>query len=123
MWRLFSIVSSNARMGIDAVLRRRENPGTGPARESLHVVAVVYGNNAVNDLIERVHGRMPMLSRLDPVSSVVLTRSDMPELLGELDQALTQAHSTDERQYLAATRALAEVCACDRALELHFDGD
>jgi hypothetical protein len=110
-------------MGIDAVLRRRDRPGTGPQRESLRDIAVVFGVDEMASLLQRMQGRMPVLSRLDPVRSVVMTSADMPELISELDQTMSGAISDPERQFLSATRALADVCACDRSLELHFDGD
>jgi hypothetical protein len=112
-------------VGIDVTLCRRDRPGTGPRRESTRPIALVYGGDEFDSLLELVwaHGRMPMLDRLDPVRSVVLTSADMPQLVTELDAAQALADTDTQRQYLATVRALARVCAGDKALELHFDGD
>lgn len=89
------------------------------------MIAVVYGSDEFDSLLELlwVHGRTPLLSRLDPVRSVVLTSADMAQLVDELETASDLANTDAQRQYLATMRALARVCADDRGLELHFDGD
>ncbi|GII22178.1 hypothetical protein Pme01_17750 [Planosporangium mesophilum] len=70
-----------------------------------------------------MQGRLSLLNRVDPVRSIVLTSTDMPQLVDELEAAYDLATTDAQRQYLAAIRALARVCADDRGLELHFDGD
>jgi hypothetical protein len=45
-----------------------------------------------------------------------LTSADMPQLAAELDAARDLADTDAQRQYLATIRALARVCADDRAL-------
>lgn len=104
-------------MGIDAVLRRR-----GSTRNE-HIVAVALGSDETDKFLEQMQGNLPLLRRVDPVRALVLTASDMPELMGELEQAQSLAGTERQRQYVAATHALAEVCACDRTLELVFGGD
>ena len=109
-------------MGVDVVLKRVNQAGTSPKRRRLAQVDVVLDGD---DLFDRLCRRstLPMLSRVDPYSDLVLTPGEMPQLLAELTTELGQARSIRERSLILGVRALAERCATDAALELHLEGD
>jgi hypothetical protein len=108
-------------MGVDVVLNQVSQPGSSPKRRRLTQLDVVPdGDDLFARLCER--SRLPMLSRVDPYSDLVLTAAEMPQLLAELDSELGQAPPV-ERELLLAVRALAQRCAAETGLELHLQGD
>lgn len=109
-------------MGVDVILNQVSQPGTSPKRRRLTQLDVVPdGDDLFARLCER--STLPMLSRVDPYSDLVLTAAEMPQFLAELATELGQARGTRERELLGAVRALAERCAGGDGLELLLVGD
>ncbi|MEN3535848.1 hypothetical protein AAH991_12095 [Microbispora sp. ZYX-F-249] len=71
-------------MGVDVVLMRVEQRGTSPKRRTLAPVAVAPDPEEVFvRLVARVRGRgtHPMLERVDPYGSLILSPAEMPQFL------------------------------------------
>jgi hypothetical protein len=109
-------------MGVDVVLTQVSQPGTSSKRRRLTQVNVVPDGD---DVFARicVRSQLPMLSRVDPYGDLVLTTSEMPQLLAEVNEELGLATTAPERELLAAVRRMAERCAADTSTELHLEGD
>ena len=72
-------------MGVDVVLTQVSQPGTSSKRRRLTQVDVVPDGD---DVFARicVRSQLPMLSRVDPYGDLVLTTSEMPQLLAEVNE-------------------------------------
>ncbi|MEU1122841.1 hypothetical protein ABZ371_04460 [Streptomyces sp. NPDC005899] len=109
-------------MGVDVVLTRVTRRGTSPAKRQLTTVGVVQDEA---DLFAGlcVSSRLPMLNRVDPYRTRVLTSADMPQFIAEIDATGGLVEGPRERSLLARIRELAERCAEAGSLELHLHGD
>lgn len=109
-------------MGVDVVLKRVSQPGTSPRRRSLTQAEVILDSS---DLFARIcaQSNLPMLSRVQPYGTLILTTDEMPQFIAEIDS--TQLTVDDERQHalLAGIRELAERCAREESMEIHLEGD
>ncbi|GAA2896803.1 hypothetical protein GCM10010517_61810 [Streptosporangium fragile] len=113
-------------MGVDVVMVRAENRGTSPRRRKVVPVADVPDRDDVFvRLVERVRGRSraPMLGRVDPYGTLVLTCSEMPQLLQELAYLAGLAVDEAEARMIDRVAEIARACAGDPASELRLDGD
>jgi hypothetical protein len=75
---------------------------------------------------DRLLGADPSLgvwSSIDPFGRTVVGPGASSALLAELDQIEVQAEPGPEQRGVARLRVLAEQCAGDRSLQLHFAGD
>ncbi|GGJ46837.1 hypothetical protein [Streptomyces brasiliensis] len=105
-------------MGVDVVLKRVSRAGTSPKRRRLTQVDVVPDGS---DVFAGICGRSgrPLLGRVDPYGTLVLTARDMPHFDAERGGAVGAA----ERDVLDGVRGLADRCAVDATPELHLEGD
>ncbi|MEW9527749.1 hypothetical protein [Microbispora sp. NPDC049125] len=111
-------------MGVDAVLVRVEQHGTSPKRRKLAPIAVAPDPKDVFvRLVGQVRGRgtHPMLERVDPYGSLILSPAEMPQFLAELARLPTSA--AQDVEAIRRLEDLARRCAADPATELHLDGD
>ncbi|GAA4555292.1 hypothetical protein [Planotetraspora kaengkrachanensis] len=111
-------------MGVDAALMRVNQAGTSPRRRKLTVVAFASDHDeAFVRLIGQIRGRgtHPMLERVDPHRSLILTPAEMPQFLQEL--ARLPARTARDMQAIRNLEDLARQCAADPMTELHLDGD
>ena len=109
-------------MGVDLVLNEVRQPGTSPRRRRLTSLEVLSDRY---DVFARICARssLPMLRRVDPYGDLILTPSEMPQLLAELDEELRTAGTAPDRAFLTDARRLAERCAREPSTELHLVGD
>ncbi|UKJ64616.1 hypothetical protein H1Q78_04140 [Cellulosimicrobium cellulans] len=108
-------------MGVDVTLARIVQEGTSPRRRSTTTVAVLLDDG---DVLARVLPRsgLPMLARVDPYGDVVLSSSEMEQLLDELHVLVSRSARSDV-VVLDRVVALAERCLRDPGAELRFEGD
>lgn len=109
-------------MGVDVSLVRVNQRGTSPKRRQVTKVGTF------RDVGDRFAGLcsasgLPMLTRIDPYKTVVLTAAEMEQLVAELDALRERDRVPAEVVALVEVRRLALICARDPAMELHFDGD
>ncbi|MEG8281213.1 MULTISPECIES: hypothetical protein [unclassified Streptomyces] len=78
-----------------------------------------------SDLFARIceSSNLPMLNRVDPYGTLILTSQDMPQFLSEVDVERSSVDGDSERNILTAIRGLAERCADEVSMELHLEGD
>jgi hypothetical protein len=67
--------------------------------------------------------RRPMLSRVDPCKSLILTRADMPQFIFEVEAEFAASDDREVRDLLQRVLGLARECEAHEAYELHLDGD
>lgn len=109
-------------MGVDVVLKLVHQPGSSPRRRSLvGVDAVLDGADVFAGLC--VRSGLPMLNRVDPYGTLILTAQDMPQFLSELDAVRGVTGAGSGREVLDAVRRLAERCAAGASMEVHLEGD
>ncbi|MGW1950869.1 hypothetical protein ACWCRC_42270, partial [Streptomyces sp. NPDC001940] len=70
-----------------------------------------------------VNSSLPMLNRVAPYRTQILTSVDMPQFLSEVDATCDLVKGEQERDILEKIRVLAERCAEAASLELHLQGD
>ncbi|SES16501.1 hypothetical protein SAMN05216188_12429 [Lentzea xinjiangensis] len=109
-------------MGVDVLLMSVEQKGTSPKRRQVRPVEMVL------DPLDRFSrlcatSRRPMLGRVDPCRTLVLTRADMPQFISELEAELTEHDDRETRDLLDQVLGLARRCQARDAHELHLDGD
>jgi hypothetical protein len=109
-------------MGVDVVLKRVSQPGTSSKRRRLTQVDLVPDGD---DVFARICARskLPMLSRVDPYGDLILTATEMPQFIAEVDDELGIAGTDLERELLGCVRRLAERCGAETSTELHLEGD
>ncbi|MGY0489438.1 hypothetical protein [Streptomyces sp. WG-D5] len=109
-------------MGIHVVLMQVTQPGTSPKRRRLTWTDSVQDDA---DLFSGlcVNSRLPMLNRMDPYRTHILTPADMPQFLSELEATRTLVNGLQEQNILDKIRTLAKQCAETTSLELHLQGD
>ncbi|MEU6840534.1 hypothetical protein ABZ930_01505 [Streptomyces sp. NPDC046716] len=109
-------------MGVDVVLVEVEQRGTSSKKRRLTSVASVQDRG---DLFSALcaTSSLPMLNRVDPYRSQILTSVEMPQFLSEIDVTRDLVKEQRERDVLEKVRELAERCAEATTLELHLEGD
>ncbi|WP_353944295.1 hypothetical protein ABII15_23675 [Streptomyces sp. HUAS MG91] len=96
--------------------------GTSPKSRRLTMVDFVQdGADLFSTLC--VNSSLPMLARVDPYRTRILTSADMPQFLSEIDATCDFVMGQEERDVLEKIRGLAERCAEAASLELHLEGD
>lgn len=109
-------------MGVDVLLMSVRQRGTSPKRRQVRPVDIVL------DPLDRfarlcTSSRRPMLNRVDPCKTLVLTRADMPQFISEVEAELAEYDDQEVRDLLGQVLGLARECAARDAHELHLDGD
>ncbi|MET7943459.1 hypothetical protein [Streptomyces sp. NPDC005302] len=66
---------------------------------------------------------LPLLSRVDPYRSLILTVADMPQFVSEIEATRARCGDAKTVALLDAVHALARRCAAQPDLEIHLDGD
>ncbi|MFI7280846.1 hypothetical protein ACIBOV_11320 [Micromonospora chersina] len=109
-------------MGVDVVLKQVNKAGTSPKGRRLSEVDFVLDEA---DLFARLceNSDLPMLSRVDPYSDLILTAEDMPQFVAEIEATMKLVENSAERRLLSEIRRVAERCAVQASLELHLEGD
>ncbi|MCX5317459.1 hypothetical protein [Streptomyces sp. NBC_00154] len=109
-------------MGVDVVLMQVTHRGTSPKKRRLTTVEFVQdGADLFSGLC--VNSSLPMLNRVDPYRTQILTSVDMPQFISEVDATCDLVKRQRERDILQKIRELAERCAEAASLELHLQGD
>jgi hypothetical protein len=109
-------------VGVDVVLNQVSQAGTSPKRRRLTQLDVVLdGSDVFARICER--STLPLLSRVDPYGTLILTAAEIPQLIAELDTERGRAAGGPKCDHLADTRRLAERCATEASAELHLEGD
>ncbi|MGW6362144.1 hypothetical protein ACWFR5_45005 [Streptomyces sp. NPDC055092] len=109
-------------MGVDVVLMQVTQRGTSPKKRRLTPVDLVQdGGDVFAGLC--VNSSLPMLNRVDPYRTRILTSTDMPQFVFEVDATRDLVTDQRERDILKKIRELAERCSATAGLELHLQGD
>ncbi|MFE6235641.1 hypothetical protein [Cellulosimicrobium sp. NPDC057862] len=108
-------------MGVDVTLARIVQEGTSPRRRSTTSIAVVLDDGDVLARLLPASG-LPMLARVDPYGDVVLSGSEMEQLLDEL-HVLRSRSDRSEAVVIDKVVVLAERCRGEPGCELRFEGD
>ncbi|MFZ3566704.1 hypothetical protein ACOKM5_06990 [Streptomyces sp. BH097] len=109
-------------MGIDVVLMQVTQRGTSPKKRRLtRVECVQDGADLFSGLC--VTSGLPMLNRVDPYRTRILTPADMPQFISEVEATCDLVKGQQERDILERICELAERCAEAAGLELHLQGD
>lgn len=106
-------------MGVDIALFRVEQKGTSQ-RHRRFVRLGVYFDRGDRFAKARSGTSLPMLARVDPYGSLILTSEDMEQFVNELVE-LSSVEGAGE--FLEPILELAAACAAGPATELHLDGD
>lgn len=110
------------RLGIDVVLVQVTQRGTSPRKRRLtRVESVQDGADLFAGLC--VNSSLPMLNRMDPYRTQILTSADMPQFISEVEATRALVKGQQEGDVLEKIRELAERCAEAASLELHLQGD
>ncbi|MFJ8021074.1 hypothetical protein [Streptomyces sp. NPDC096311] len=109
-------------MGVDVILMQINQKGTSPKRRQMAVVEIVPDGA---DSFSRMcaESDTPMLQRVDPYGSLVLTAQQMEQFVQEVDLLRGRTESTSNIAQLDRIKTLAERCMGDSLLELHLEGD
>ncbi|MHA5052719.1 hypothetical protein [Streptomyces sp. SD15] len=110
-------------MGVDVVLVQINQKGTSPKGRRMEVLEIVPdGSDSFARMCEG--SGTPMLQRVDPYRSLVLTAQQMEQFMQEIQllRGRAAAPASDISQ-LDQIAVLAERCAGDASLELHLEGD
>ncbi|MFI0242653.1 hypothetical protein [Streptomyces sp. NPDC016845] len=112
-------------MGVDVTLVQVSQKGTSSKGRRLTRLDSVWDSD---DLFADMcsHSGLPMLNRVDPYRTQILTADEMAQFIAELDatwETLDQRKDRKGRDLLQSMRVLAERCASASDLELHLVGD
>lgn len=109
-------------MGVDVLLMTALQRGTSPKRRQVRPVEILLDPA---DRFARLctSSRQPMLSRVDPGKTLVLTRADMPQFISEVETELAASGDREVTDLLQRVLGLARECAARESHELHLDGD
>ncbi|MEV5610922.1 hypothetical protein [Streptomyces sp. NPDC052225] len=109
-------------MGVHVSLVHVTQIGTSRKGRRTRYLATVGGSgDTFADLCAR--STLPLLSRVDPYNSQILTRHDMPQFVSELEATRARTSDGGVVALLDDLLALAERCATEVDLEVHLDGD
>ncbi|MEV6881343.1 hypothetical protein [Streptomyces sp. NPDC051135] len=109
-------------VGVDVMLMQVAQGGSSPKSRRLTTVDFAQdGADLFSDLC--VNSRLPMLNRVDPYRTRILTSADMPQFISEIDATCDLTAEKAERDILQKIRGLAERCAAAACFELHLVGD
>lgn len=110
-----------ATMPLDILLVAVSQRGTSPRRQTRTTLAAACDDDG--ELVRwcASSGR-PMLAKIDPYGDLVLTSSEMEQLIDELRASGAGPHET-ARRIIDETLELASRCAADPTTELWFAGD
>ncbi|MEV6287663.1 hypothetical protein [Kribbella sp. NPDC051770] len=103
-------------MGVDVLLVRR-----GKKRPILVEEVVADPQDIFSEAC--VTSCTPMLGRVKPYGSLVLTADEMSQFISEVEGVVRGLGSTVDRQVFDDVLRVARTCAADRATELHLEGD
>ncbi|MCX5186682.1 hypothetical protein [Streptomyces sp. NBC_00268] len=109
-------------MGVDVILMQINQKGTSPKRRQMEVLGIVPDGS---DSFARMcaESETPMLQRVDPYGSLVLTAQQMEQFVQEAGLLRGRTASTPNISQLEQIKILAERCMGDSSLELHLEGD
>ncbi|MEU9357461.1 hypothetical protein AB0D35_04980 [Streptomyces sp. NPDC048301] len=109
-------------MGVHVSLVHVTQVGTSPKGRRLRRMDTVgRSGDTFADLCAR--SGFPMLRRVDPYNSQILTSQDMPQFISELEATLRDEEDVRVVALLNEILTLAERCVSQPGLEIHLDGD
>lgn len=109
-------------MGVHVSLVHVTQVGTSSKGRSLRRMATV-GRSGETFAGLCARSGLPMLSRVDPYRTRILTVRDMPQFISELEATRAQGEDPGAVGLLNDLIALARRCASEPDLEIHLDGD
>ncbi|WP_217247191.1 hypothetical protein [Streptomyces sp. AC602_WCS936] len=109
-------------MGVDVILVQVRQQGTSSKGRKIRVVDSVPDESDVFADLSESAG-LPMLQRVDPYGSLILTAQQMEQFLLEIRELRSGCDRTPHSSQLERIDALAVRCAGDSSLELHLEGD
>ncbi|MEW2399876.1 hypothetical protein [Streptomyces sp. NPDC046862] len=96
--------------------------GSSPKRRRVSLVDVVV-DDADRFACLCAESGLPMLSRVAPYGSLILTRADMEQFTAEIEAVRGRVDDPSGRALLEGVVRLAGICAAESSTELHLDGD
>ncbi|MGV9386489.1 hypothetical protein ACWDRB_62560 [Nonomuraea sp. NPDC003707] len=109
-------------MGVDVVLVSVEQKGTSSKRRRVHQVDVVLDTQ---DMFARlcISSGLPMLSRVDPYGTLILTPREMGQFISEVEVEFVKNDNPEVAGLLGEVLRLARECETQEATELRLEGD
>ncbi|XKK63476.1 hypothetical protein HFP71_14165 [Streptomyces sp. ARC32] len=109
-------------MGVDVVLVQVSKNGSSPRKRRVTVLEVI---SDCTDVFSGMcqESDTPMLQRVDPYGSLVLTAQQMDQFAQEVNLLSKRFKSASHTSRLEQITALAYRCMNDSSLELHLEGD
>ena len=109
-------------VGADVVLIRLRRSGSNPSRWRQEHLDVALDPS---DLFAGLCGScgLPMLERIDPYGSLVLSSAEMDQFIMELSAVRQQEKARRSGELLDRIEQLARRCSADPDLQLRIDGD
>jgi hypothetical protein len=107
-------------MGVDVILNRVEHYGQSTKKRCHHRIEVLLDDADVFANSCTVSG-LPMLSRVDPFKSLILTSAEMEQFLAEVETL--QERGSPGGTVLAQVAHLGRLCLENPDMELHLEGD
>jgi hypothetical protein len=109
-------------MGIDVALMQVTQRGTSPKGRTVRRIETFFDDHDIFSSMCQSSG-LPTLTRATPHGLLILTPTEMDQLVSELDQLIRQTRDREKQGTLSNVRELAERCRDLKFGELHFEGD
>lgn len=109
-------------MGVDVALMRVEQQGSSPRRRRASQVDIVLDlHDKFAHLCES--SALPMLSRVDPYGTLILSSSEMDQFITEIEVEFLRVEDPAVKEFLERVLRLARECQEQEAMQLRLDGD
>lgn len=109
-------------MGVDVALVRVEKRGGSPRRRRTSQVGAVLD---LHDKFACLCGSsvLPMLSRVDPYGTLILSSSEMDQFISEIEVEFLRVEDPAVKEFLESALRLARECREKGEMQLRLDGD
>jgi hypothetical protein len=109
-------------VGVDVTLVRVEQRGSSSRRRRMSQVDAVLD---LHDKFARLCGSsvLPMLSRVDPYGTLILTSGEMDQFISEVEVEFLRVQDPAVKEFLEGALRLAHECREKGEMQLRLDGD
>ncbi|WP_329328775.1 hypothetical protein [Streptomyces luteogriseus] len=107
---------------MDVTLVHVEQQGSSPRRRRTSQVDSVLD---LHDKFARLCGSsmLPMLSRVDPYGTLILSSSEMDQFISEIEVEFLRVEDPVMKDFLKSALRLARECREEEEMKLRLDGD